>query len=202
MKALLGDVQKHKSGLKKQIPVHKDILGNRFIYNEDGDKIPLEKDTFGFVHDMSEDNKLHEVVPHLYISSEIGARNREAILEKEIAAVFNVATEIPNHNADLDIEYKHLDLVDVEKTDLLPFFEEGIQFIDKFVSSERNILVHCQAGVSRSASFCLAYMMKMQGYKYADAIKQIRINRLESRPNDGFVKQLKKLETMLQEDAK
>ena len=46
------------------------------------------------------------------------------------------------------------------------------------------------AGVSRSATLVIAYLMKSKGMKFADALAFLRSKRSKVRPNDNFVQQV------------
>lgn len=56
----------------------------------------------------------------------------------------------------------------------------------------RNVLVHCAAGVSRSASFVIAYLMNRKDMLFPDAIRFVKERRSVIRPNSGFSQQLEK----------
>lgn len=60
---------------------------------------------------------------------------------------------------------------------------------------DKNILVHCENGVSRSITVVLAYLLK-NNYTLKDALYLIKTNRTSTftRPNSGFAKQLLKYE--------
>jgi protein-tyrosine phosphatase len=55
----------------------------------------------------------------------------------------------------------------------------------------RKVLVHCAAGVSRSASFVIAYIMKSRKIGFDEAYTFVKSKRPIITPNSGFVKQLK-----------
>ena len=44
-----------------------------------------------------------------------------------------------------------MDVEDISREPINLYFEEAIDFIDSFLKKEENVLVHCRAGVSRSA---------------------------------------------------
>lgn len=51
--------------------------------------------------------------------------------------------------------------------------------------------VHCNAGVSRSVSVVIGYLMKTQGMPFDAAYAHVKSERKAAQPNDGFRKQLK-----------
>lgn len=55
---------------------------------------------------------------------------------------------------------------------------------------KRNILIHCAAGVSRSASFMIAFIMKDQNLPFHKALEKVKSRRKWINPNSGFRKQL------------
>ena len=54
-----------------------------------------------------------------------------------------------------------------------------------------NVLVHCVAGVSRSASFCIAYLMRELGVTFEEGLQMVRKARPVCWPNAGFAQQLR-----------
>ena len=52
------------------------------------------------------------------------------------------------------------------------------------------VLVHCGAGVSRSASLCMAYLMRRFAWNAARARKHCQSRRSLVNPNDGFWRSL------------
>lgn len=71
------------------------------------------------------------------------------------------------------------------------FFDFQIQQI---ISQGGRVLVHCLAGVSRSASICLAYLTKYVCRSLRESYNLMNIKRPRVRPNLGFWKQLIKFE--------
>ena len=50
-------------------------------------------------------------------------------------------------------------------------------------------MIHCYQGISRSATFVLAYLIKYRKYKLEDAIRYVFDKRLIW-PNNGFIQKL------------
>lgn len=73
-----------------------------------------------------------------------------------------------------------------------PLIEIGYHFIDNAVKQNNNILVHCMAGVSRSVSIILYYLMKKYHMNFDKALNVVKNKRTIAHPNNSFRLQLKK----------
>lgn len=58
------------------------------------------------------------------------------------------------------------------------------------------MLVHCVAGVSRSATVITAYLMRLKNIRYKAALAMLKRVRPIVTPNDGFIEQLRLYQTM------
>ncbi|KAF8583306.1 hypothetical protein K439DRAFT_1412331 [Ramaria rubella] len=81
-------------------------------------------------------------------------------------------------------------LDDTDEADALVHFPACIEWIDSQIKKGRGVLVHCQAGMSRSATIVAAYIMYTQSIDTQAALDLIRKARPVIQPNDGFVTQL------------
>ena len=94
-----------------------------------------------------------------------------------------------------DIKYFGIPGSDEESFDLSEYFDQGADFIREAIGTRDNpnkngkILVHCMAGVSRSATIVLVYMIRDHQMDLLDALKTARRKRYIY-PNDGFLQQL------------
>ena len=52
---------------------------------------------------------------------------------------------------------------DVPSASLSPYFDKVADKIQQVTSRGGKVLVHCMAGVSRSSTLCIAYLMKHKG---------------------------------------
>lgn len=66
---------------------------------------------------------------------------------------------------------------------------------DSVKQSGGRVLVHCQAGISRSATICLAYLMHTQRVKLDEAFDFVKRRRHVISPNLAFMGQLLQFET-------
>lgn len=96
--------------------------------------------------------------------------------------ILPAATANPFLCFNLDFRFSFRSAVDahaVEKTFLvLVLQQEGV------------VLVHCNAGVSRSSSIVIGYLMQREGLSFEDAYSQVKLARPSIHPNRGFYQQL------------
>jgi len=90
--------------------------------------------------------------------------------------------------------YLNIHLIDHDDKDITGHFDEVFDWIHSAIEKGGNVLVHCAAGVSRSAAFVIAYIMKSQKKPYEDAFNMVFEKRSIIQPNSGFVKQLREFE--------
>ncbi len=104
----------------------------------------------------------------------------------KVQAILTVARDIEPSFPD-KFEYKIIDIIDDEEEDIKKSFIECIEFIEeKTVKEGKTILVHCAAGVSRSASVVIAYTMWKNQVSLKEAFATVRSKRPCVWPNEGF----------------
>ena len=72
-----------------------------------------------------------------------------------------------------------------------PLIEIGYHFINRAITMNKNILIHCMAGISRSVSLVSYFLMKKYNIPLNNAINIIRTKRMIANPNDSFKLQLR-----------
>ncbi|KAG7299659.1 hypothetical protein JYU34_016652 [Plutella xylostella] len=110
--------------------------------------------------------------------------------------VVNAAPELPPPPEDCAPRY-YVPLLDTPNSDMHPYMEKVADLIHEVVSRGEMVLVHCVAGVSRSVTLCLAYLVKWEKMTLRDAYHHMKLRRPQIRPNTGFFKQLIKYEERL-----
>ncbi|KAJ8759960.1 hypothetical protein K2173_010816 [Erythroxylum novogranatense] len=96
---------------------------------------------------------------------------------------------------DLKLVRMAVPIRDMESENLLDYLDVCIDFIDRG-RKEGSVLVHCFAGVSRSAAIITAYLMRTEQLPVEDAIESLKQSCEFVCPNDGFLDQLKMFEEM------
>lgn len=90
-----------------------------------------------------------------------------------------------------------LPLADTVDANLSGHLTKGIDYIVDARTKGEKVLVHCFAGLSRSASLCCAFLMKDNNWTFAKSLEFVRLGRPNAHPNDGFVIQLKRFQKEL-----
>lgn len=135
---------------------------------------------------------LSEINKHLFLASE-DALTRKEFKRKGITHVVSV---IQSKVTVADsIKHLHIPLADSPKENIRCHFEKVLAFIDEAIAQGGKVLVHCEKGMSRSASFVIAWLMHdqhRQGLKvdYARILQDLIQIRSAVSPNKGFALQL------------
>ncbi|XP_061105948.1 dual specificity protein phosphatase 14 [Conger conger] len=138
-----------------------------------------------------------QITPALFLSRGNVASNRSLLLSKGITCVVNATIELPNFNWP-HVEYVKVPLADMPHSPISLYFDSVADKIHSVGRSKRGaVLVHCAAGVSRSATLCLAYLMKYHRVSLAEAHAWVKARRPVIRPNAGFWRQLIEYERKL-----
>lgn len=134
-------------------------------------------------------NEPVEILPHLYLGSEIHASQKELLQRLGITSIVNVSRNIPNFFEEA-FHYKSIPVDDTYTADIGRWFEEAAAFIDSVKNSKGRVLVHCQAGISRSATICLAYLISRHQLRLDEAYEYVKKRRSVISPNFNFMGQL------------
>jgi hypothetical protein len=72
-----------------------------------------------------------------------------------------------------------------------------VKLIDSYLKDNKQVLVNCFAGVSRSTTIVIAYLMYKNKWSVYDAISYVRCKRFIIEPNYGFICQLYNMQDKL-----
>ncbi|KAJ7128248.1 protein-tyrosine phosphatase-like protein [Mycena filopes] len=151
-----------------------------------------------------------EILPHLFLGSQAGARNLEMLRQCGITHILTMMSDPPppmpktrENGHDMDgfcrMYIKVQDWPDENEgegnaQELFTHFRATNAFIDSARSAQESVLVHCLQGVSRSATVVAAYLMATHapwhGADTSAVIAFLRERRPVVQPNAGFVDQL------------
>ncbi|XP_022644297.1 dual specificity protein phosphatase 14-like [Varroa destructor] len=106
-----------------------------------------------------------------------------------ITMVVNVTNDVIDDGVP-GITYKRFAAVDEPSQDLKKYFHPAADCIHETIRTGGKVVVHCMAGVSRSCSIVLAYLVKYRNMTLREAFKFVRERRSIVHPNYGFFRQL------------
>lgn len=153
--------------------------------------------SFSFYEDPNdlsiENEEMTQILPHLYLGNESDSSNHSKLKLQGITHILNVTRNIPFHLETTHVgEYvfKRISVNDALDQNLRQFFEEACEFIDRAGENKQKVLVHCQAGISRSPTIVIAYLMKKLNKSMNDAYNLVSDKRKIIGPNLLFMSQL------------
>lgn len=143
------------------------------------------------------------VLKNLFIGNIEDAANKSFLESNKINLVLNCCKEYT-------VDYNYLKTINVGCV-ILGYFDSldqdlndqgkllsAVKLIDEHLSNERGgVLVHCVAGVSRSATVVIAYLMWKNRINFESAFRIVKQARPIIEPNSNFVNQLKSFEKLL-----
>ena len=125
----------------------------------------------------------------LLLGAEMTARDEALLRDSNVTHIINCAgLACANHHPSA-FSYLKLNLQDTAREDISAAFYDALDFIDAAIghpTASGTVFVHCQHGVSRSATIVIAYLMWKQRLSYDDALDALRLCRPTINPNIGF----------------
>ncbi|XP_029569956.1 serine/threonine/tyrosine-interacting protein isoform X1 [Salmo trutta] len=166
---------------------------------------PCKEDLLDWAYPMR--REMQEILPGLFLGPYSAAMKSKvcwytlSILERqEITHLVCVRQDIEANfikpNFPHKFRYLVLDIADNPVENIIRYFPMTKEFIDGCLASGGKVLVHGNAGISRSAALVIAYLMETFGVKYRDAFSHVQERRFCINPNVGFVHQLQEYEAI------
>ncbi len=146
-----------------------------------------EKQTIGNYDNV---NAADEVIPGLWLGNRVAALDERWLGEKGIKAVFNCTKDIPFAST-IQRRYRvpiddNLQPVEIRNLELWSF--EVVLKITREYKTGQPILVHCHAGMQRSAACVAMFLMASRGYTPDEAIAFLQSRRhIAFRPFVNFL---------------
>jgi protein-tyrosine phosphatase len=147
-------------------------------------------------------NTLDKITPHLWLGDKESVKDNAspnvkvivtAITQQELDE-FGIAKTVQERG----VEWHWISADDDEKEPLENHFHRVHDILTAAEKADKVALVHCAAGISRSATLVIAHLMLRNKWTYTEAFVYVQKCRPIVTPNDGFVKALKALERQIQ----
>lgn len=136
---------------------------------------------------------LHEIIPNLYLGGIQAGWNPIILKKYHIDSVLQVLPDEPPPTVD-HIDRLIIPICDESNEDIKHFFNQTFYWIDSHIINQRKVLVHCFAGISRSATIVIAYLMRKFSWEYEKTLEFVQSKRKIIDPNIGFLQQLQSYE--------
>jgi len=163
------------------------LLGNNF------DSIPMELQSFDYgIVKVMNDSCPDCIIPNLYLGSLHDAQDKFQLKRLAITHIVSVLQIPPLYPK--DFQYLSIQLEDEPGVDIQRYFEEAHTFISSALENGNAVLVHCFAGISRSATIVISYLMFKRRMPFREAFAFVRSKRDIVCPNGGFQRQMEEYE--------
>lgn len=120
--------------------------------------------------------------PDLWLGGDQAAASSQFFKAKGIQAVLNCTPEVPHYFSTRGVEYARISLGDSREEDDMDSMEKLLEFGAEWIHVHRDIygkvvFVHCNQGISRSATCLAAYLIKYKGMSFQEVKDLYAISR-------------------------
>ena len=136
---------------------------------------------------------INQITDTIYLGNVESALNKEKLKSLGIRKVLTVMSAFGNHYEKYEFVHKSIEVEDAYDTNLIKHFKECLLFMDGY----DKVFVHCAAGMSRSATVVIAYLMWKRKMSLSDAIDFVKKKRPIISPNLNFMRQLQTFQDLL-----
>ncbi|CAN2389244.1 Dual specificity phosphatase, partial [Pristimantis euphronides] len=138
---------------------------------------------------------MSQILDGLYLGNIRDAEDKVSLSKHGVTHIVSVHN---NAKALLpEMTYLCIAASDSERQNLIQYFKKSIKFIHECRMNGGGCLVHCLAGVSRSTTILVAYLMTVTALGWEECLSAVKAVRSYAGPNLGFQQQLQEYEMML-----
>ena len=150
-------------------------------------------------------DSVDNIIPHLYLTNWKSSNDPNIMERYKIKGVVTLEMMDKPHQTIMyykqhNIQNLHIRINDTPQEEISKYFDVTYKFINDLINKNENVLVHCRAGVSRSTSIIINYLLQKKYENFFlestpkqtvdDIIMFVRSKRSIINPNQGFVNQL------------
>lgn len=142
--------------------------------------------------EVKDTDTCHEILPHKLFLGNLEAAEDKALLQSlGVTHIVNLCDSKSHFKK--SFVYLNCPVADGDES-----IAKHFKTIADFIERSKTVFVHCQMGVSRSATVVIAYFMQKQNMSKQEATDFVRSKRVVIKPNMMFDVQLGLLEETLQ----
>ncbi|KAL6257387.1 hypothetical protein P5V15_010959 [Pogonomyrmex californicus] len=143
---------------------------------------------------------MNRVLPGLYIGNYQDSKDADQLERFEITHILAIHDTARRLHSDK--HYLCILAADSPDQNLSQYFSLCNDFIHAARLRGGNVLIHCLAGMSRSVTVAVAYIMSITNLSWKEALKVVKVGRSIANPNVGFQQQLKDFESSRLQDER
>lgn len=137
------------------------------------------------------------VADGVYIGGYLAASNPALLRAAGITHVLKVFPGEEGYTRHPGVAYAVIPVDDTPGADLRGYLPAALRFIRAALTGGGCVLVHCHAGISRSATVVLFYLMLEHGLTFDEALGRLKTARPQVQPNAGFARHLRAIDASL-----
>ncbi|KAJ3054050.1 hypothetical protein HK097_002785 [Rhizophlyctis rosea] len=142
--------------------------------------------------------EMQEILPGLWLGPYQCSKDKELLQQKGISHILCIRDTKEAHMVKAmfptEFTYHFIEVSDSPLQNLIPYFPDAKQFIDRALGDGKKVFVFCNGGISRSPAFVVAYVMESQRWDFKTAFSFVQNKRFCMNPNEGFKYQLAEYE--------
>jgi len=145
---------------------------------------------FGF---QDERDSVNEILPRLFLTNFRGAADLKTLQLQNISCVVCVNGAADDNPHPKELAYLNIEGVEDEESHsetLCSHLKDAGLFIHQRRQEGKGVVVHCAAGISRSSTIVLFYLMQHEGMSLRGAFVHLKSKRRIVWPNCGLMKVL------------
>jgi protein-tyrosine phosphatase len=133
---------------------------------------------------------MFHIIDNIYLSNLRDAENYQLINDNNIKIVIRLSEDENKSPYMNNIEFYNFEIEDnlLYKKELIDISEIVYQLIED--NKDKNILIHCNEGQSRSVSVIIYYLIRKYEYDYFKSYDLIKNIKVDAKPNMAFQKVL------------
>ncbi len=138
----------------------------------------------------------NEIIPNLWLGNLKSGINKQELNKRNIKRI--VITILgAQRRYPTDFKYLVIPLRDIFIEKISNHFDEAHKYIEEGLSNNEGVLIHCVAGISRSATIVISYLMRSKNITSKKAFYMVKNKRPIAGPNVGFIRELMDLSKVL-----
>lgn len=140
-----------------------------------------------------DDYSPNSIIDGIFLGPEKFAIYDSPLVRRGVTHIVNVSSTSPCKYPE-KYKYLHLPLHDRDNFEIKMYLDPCVDYIDEVIKSGGKVYVHCFAGISRSSTVVIYYLMKYHKMRFSDAFDLVKKKRPVACPNFGFLNTLIELD--------